>query len=589
LTTGEGLRVWRGRRRSSVASLAHIDLGMAAGSLVALSGYLALFLLLHLRSIGWAPGQVLEPLAQYWGWFYSTIFSEERVMASRRSGLASLHPWLLLGVFATLALSYVYLLRRWRSLPYTRQPGPYAALMLAFLFSLPLVALPNLLSGDVYSNISFGRIGAVLGGNPFIDPPQNYPGDRYTRWVDWKEVPSVYGPGWIYPSMLLTLVVEAIHSSIITYVLAYKLLALALHLLNGLLIARILARWRPVQRNWGTAFYVLNPLALIEFAGNAHNDVLMISFILAGLLLHLQGQWAWTIAAFTLAVLTKWIALPLLPLYGLVLLWTTPGWKQRLRYTSGSLAIFLGLSIGLYLPYWEGPSTFRVLVEAPPQRRMINSFGQLATNEIQYGMYLLGRWPQPELEEWVPVVPRIPRSADTLNGGPLEWREAQRIRLERDNRIMQSERTRLLRQQLKLENVIRYVGLGVLMAAAIAGALVTRDFRAMLLATAWLFFIYVTLAAMWVWPWYITWFVALAALLDWQNTGRTAIILSACAPITYAFFSGLPVPPAPERFRVVFMFGPALLFVVYRLWVVVRSRRLAKAANNGMMRQGIVA
>jgi len=583
LATGEGLRVWRGRRHTSLANLARIDLGIAAGSLVALLGYVALFLVLHLRSVGWAPGQVLEPLAQYWEWFYRAIVSEERVMASRRSRVVALHPWLLVGILAALAFSYIYLLRRWRGLPHTRQPGPYAVLALALLFSLPLLALPNLFSGDVYSNISFGRIGAVLGGNPFTDPPQAFPADPYTRWVDWKDVPSVYGPAWIYPSMLLTIVVEAIHPTIVTYVLAYKLLALALHLVNGLLIAHILARWRPVQRNWGVALYVLNPLALIEFAGNAHNDVLMISFILAGLLFHLRGQWTWAIAAFTLAVLTKWIALPLLPLYGLVLLWSTSGWKQRLHYTLGSLAIFLGLTVGLYLPYWEGAATFEVLAEAPPQQRLINSFGQLAANEIQYGMYLLGRWPQPALEQWTPLAPRTPRSVDTRTRDPLDWRETQRIRLQRDNQIMQAERVTLLRQQLRLENIIRYLGLAVLMAVCIAGALVTRNFRAMLLATAWIFFVYITLAAMWVWPWYITWFVALAALLDWQNTGRTAVILSACAPITYAFFSGLPVPPAPERFRVIWMFGPALLFVAYRLGVVIRARRQAKARNDGMM------
>ncbi len=432
-------------------------------------------------------------------------------------------------------------------------------LLLALLFSLPLLSLPNLLSGDIYSYISFGRIATLHGGNPFIDAPGRYPSDRYFHFVDWKQVPSVYGPGWIYPSMAVTLLVESLWSSVITYVLAYKLLALLLHLLNGVLVWAILQRWRPEQRGWGTALYVLNPLALIEFAGNGHNDVLMISFILLGVLLHLRGRWIGAVAAFTLAILTKWIAFPLLPLYGL-LLGSRLGVRRRLGYMAGAFGVFAALSAGLYLPYWEGPATLRVLLDAPPQKRLVNSLGQLAVQEVQYGMYRLGKWPHPVFSDFVPLVPGAPRMPVVEDTQRESWRAQQQSRLNRYNQRQLVQQREVLLHQQRLRNIVRVAGLAVVMLTCLAGALATRSLETMLLAGAWIFFTYTTIGAVWVWPWYATWFVALAALLDWRVTGRAALLLSLLALLIYPLYPAMPTPAWFERFRAVIIFGPPLVF-----------------------------
>lgn len=532
---------------------------------------------MHLHSQAWASGQVLEPLDGYWRWFYHNVFSEDRVTAARRSAEASIHPFWMLGSVAAISVVYLLLLRWIRTRPRGAQPRLSLLIGLTLMAGVPLLLLPNLLSGDVYSNIAFGRIAAVHGRNPFIDPPQSVPSDPFYRFVSWKNVASVYGPGWIYPSIVLTVLIDSLRPNIITYVLAYKLLALGLHLANGWLIWTILGRWqpggltalpgRPRQRAFGTALYLLNPLALIEFAGNAHNDVLMITFILLGILAHLHGHWYWTIAAFTLAVLTKWIALPLLPLYGLALLWESPSLRQRVWRTLGSLAIFAALCVGLYRPYWEGPRTLKILFDAPPQSRLINSLGDVVSAEIQRAMWLAGRWPNPALAD-LPLLFRGGRPISAQLGRnetePVSkmWRQ-QRSRFLSDSSSFSMLSKYATDNKERVDGMVRTVALGILLLTCLVCAAITRSFRRAIECGAWIFFVYCAVGAVWVWPWYVTWFVALAALLDWRVTGRTAVLLSLLVPLIYIFFPTLPEPVWWQRYRALIIFIPPLLFAAW--------------------------
>jgi hypothetical protein len=526
--------------------------------------YGSLFVVMHLRSQSWAIGQVFERSPGYWEWFYRTVFSEDRVWAARRSDAAASHPFLALASFVAISAVYLLLLRRARAADDRQSLSLARMLVLAGTASVPLLLLPHLLSADVYSYISFGRIAVVHGGNPFIDAPADFPQDPFLGWVSWKNVPSVYGPGWIYPSIVLTIVVNSITPSPLVYVLAYKLLALALHLVNGLLIWAILRRWKPEQQTWGTALYLLNPLALVEFAGNAHNDVLMITFILLGVWFHLRGAWYWTIAAWTLATLTKWIALPLLPLYGLALLWGAPTWRSRIGLTLGSLAIFAGLCVGLYRPYWEGPQTLDILFTAPPQKRLINSLGDVLSNEIQRGMWLVGDWPNPALSGDQRLFdnkrPNLGFSGAQPGTDAHAYWQQQRDQFERDRMSFNIEARQANRYREVVEDRIRTGALIMLAAACLLAAAITRTMRVALLAGAWIFFVYSTIGAVWFWPWYVTWFVALAAILDWRVTGRTAVMVSLLVPLIYIFYPTLPDPVWWQRYRAVLVFVPPLLF-----------------------------
>lgn len=582
MSAGEGLRSSAIPGRVTHTALAEREWAPIALGVLHTLAYCSFWIVMHLQSQAWASGQVLAPLDSYWRWFYSNIFSEDRVTAVRRSAEAATHPFLMLGSIAAISAVYLLLLGWIRSRPPRALPRLGLLIGLALMGGVPLLLLPNLLSGDVYSNIAFGRIATMHGGNPFVQPPSSFPSDPFYRFVNWKGVASVYGPGWIYPSIVLTVLINSLRPNIITYVLAYKVFALALHLANGWLIWTILRRWRPEQRAWGSALYLLNPLALIEFAGNAHNDVLMITFILLGILAHLRGHWYWTIAAFSLAVLTKWIALPLLPLYGLALLWESPSWQQRVWRAAGSLAIFAALCVGMYRPFWEGPRTLKILFDAPPQSRLINSLGDVVSTEIQRAMWLSGRWPNPALSD-MPLLFRSSRAPISAQLGRMEgepvselWQQ-QRARFYSDRRTFQALGLLADANKAYVDGIVRAVALGMLLTCCLVCAAITRTFRRALECGAWIFFVYCAIGAVWVWPWYVTWFVALAALLDWRVTGRTALLFSLLAPLIYIFFPTLPEPVWWQQYRAVLVFVPPLLFAAWygvaRLRDLLRSRQ----------------
>ncbi len=576
MSLGEGIRTGAFPGRAIRLALKERDWVLVLLGVLHVLGYCSFFVVMHLRSRMWAPGQVLESFDGYWRWFYQTLFSEAYVTASRRSQEAASHPFLMLGSVAWISIVYLFLLYRFRQVADARQPQLRVLMSLAILASIPLLLLPNLLSGDVYSYIAYGRVAAVHGGNPFIDPPSRFAIDPLYRWVFWKHEPSVYGPGWIYPSIVLTILVNSINQHVITYVLAYKLLAFGLHLLNGLLIWKILGFWKPAQRGWGTALYLLSPLALIEFVGNAHNDALMITCILLGIWFHLHDHWYWAIAALTLAVLTKWIALPLVGLYGLALLWESPTWRDRVWKAVGSLVMFLSLCVSLYRPYWEGWETLEILFNAVPQQRLINSLGDVVSNDVQYGMWRLGEWSHPALVDSLAafsgaggrVVPLDSRYSEETTTDA--WAK-QRERFVTDKAYFRTQQSFARMNRDWINAKIRTGALVILGLTCLVGVAVTRNFQLALLAGAWVFFVYCSIGAVWFWPWYVTWFVALAALLDWRVTGRTALLFSLLVPLIYIFYPTLVDPVWWQRYRAVMIFVPPLLFAGWHGFRIARD------------------
>lgn len=580
MQVGGGMWAFPARWRASGHTLFNAASRIWVGGAVSFLGYMLVFIALHLNSNGWASGQIFVGFSSYWRFFYATVAGEAQVMADPRSAEAVWHPVVLLAAFAVVATGYLLLLSTIRALPVARRPRLKTLLSLALLLSIPLLLLPNLLSGDIYSYISFGRIAALFGGNPFADAPGRFAGDPYLKWVDWTNVPSVYGPGWIYPSMVLTYLVEMIWPSVVSYVLAYKLLALGLHLLNGVLLWAILARWRPEQQAWGTALYLLNPLPLIEFAGNGHNDALMIALILCAVLLHLRRQSRLAVAALMLAVLVKWIALPLLGLYGVMLLRQAGSVRSGLRVALTSAAICLALAVGLYAPYWRGLATLDVLWTAPPQQRLINSFGALFVYETENAMYGLGRWPHPSYVDWKPLALQVQTATSVNRGEDAGWRERQRVLLQRYNQLAIGKWAVSLEHDRMLSGIARLVGLGIVAAACLAGLRFTRDLNAVLLSSAWILFAYITVGAVWVWPWYATWFIALAALLDWRVAGRTAMILGITTLLIYPLYPHMPEPSLIERWRALLAFGPPLAFVLYQIGHRLIPRHTRRGTGN---------
>ena len=183
-----------------------------------------------------------------------------------------------------------------------------AVLALAFAVQLAPLAGPVLLSTDVYTYWDYGRIGAVHGGNPYVDRPSEFPDDPAfpLMGAQWRDTTSVYGPGF---SLASEAHASAVGDSPDLAAWIYKALA-ALAMLALTVLAARLGR-RPA---YAAAFVGWNPLLALHFAGGGHNDAWMMAFVLLALVAGAGGRRALAGVAWAFAVAVKWLPLVFIPL-----------------------------------------------------------------------------------------------------------------------------------------------------------------------------------------------------------------------------------------------------------------------------------
>jgi len=178
----------------------------------------------------------------------------------------------------------------------------------AALIQLAPLGAPLLLSTDAWTYWGYGRIAAVRGGNPYVDPPARFPDDAAFPHLgeDWRDTTTVYGPAFTLASEPLAL---AAGSSPNAAAWTYKALAAAA-MLGLTALAALLAR----RRAFAVAFVGWNPLLALHFAGGGHNDVWMALLVVGALALGATGRRQAAGVAWATAILVKWVPLVLLPL-----------------------------------------------------------------------------------------------------------------------------------------------------------------------------------------------------------------------------------------------------------------------------------
>jgi hypothetical protein len=155
--------------------------------------------------------------------------------------------------------------------------GTVVLLHVAFLLA------PPILSRDVWLYIDVARLAAVHGIDPYIHGPAAAPHDPAFVHTSWRYSVSAYGP-------LFT---------VATYPLAGLSLAAALWSFKALAaigslvcagLVWVIARRCGREPASAVAVYGLNPLLLVWTVGGAHNDILMLALLLAGIWLVLTAR-----------------------------------------------------------------------------------------------------------------------------------------------------------------------------------------------------------------------------------------------------------------------------------------------------------
>lgn len=198
--------------------------------------------------------------------------------------------------------------------------GDFAVLVAVTVWTLPLLFAPPLFSKDIYSYLAQGQL-ALSGYDPYEVGPAVLQStlSENVSWV-WQHTPAPYGPLFI---LVAKAIVWATDASVILGVVAMRL-----SLAGGL----VLLCWAlpGLSRHLGgksaIALWLVaaNPLLLIHLVGGAHNDLLMIGLMAAGVLLVLDRKHVLGFVLLGLAFSVKATAIVIVPF----LVWI---WAARLE------------------------------------------------------------------------------------------------------------------------------------------------------------------------------------------------------------------------------------------------------------------
>ncbi|MEO8285645.1 MAG: hypothetical protein ABI670_04365 [Chloroflexota bacterium] len=488
-------------------------------------GYIGLFCILQAPPMWYSqrPDTVRSPFPDVFGPI-NALFPMRWVMLDRDSLMAQIITPLYLGVVALITVPVFYLLRKLPKWRYIVQADRKRLLLTIFgvtlLIMVILMFVRGLLSSDIYSYFWYSRIWVDHGASPYTNFPREFalPADPEgsIAWVFWQTEPSVYGPAWLYISGLFYKLGQWLGGSFSAQILSLKLLADIAHLVNGFLVwsvmGLILAKrpqqlappslvrklprqarpgtfYRPAQKDHSTTlglqtaallFYLWNPLLLVEFAANGHNDVVMITFVLLALWLHLKGWWRFAALALAVAALVKLPALLFIPGYLWLLFWngvrSSEGEPTTRRFAHGvwrgvqALAVILVTWAVLYMPVWEGARTLQAAVSGPANK--------MYTHSLPYVLW----WNVPDLLTKL-LHPGSGTSSVAFMAHVREFVDAN----------------------------VRMWFLCLFVLIAIALTWRARTFSRTLIAWGFVVIAFI-MAQGWFWPWYVSWVIPIAAL-----------------------------------------------------------------------------
>lgn len=180
------------------------------------------------------------------------------------------------------------------------------------------------LSSDLFNYLFDAKIILDYQANPYTHRPLDFPQDPWLRFMRWTHRYSPYGPLWLLMSLIPSSL--AFGKFILNFFL-FKIFMASFHLINSYLIYKILQKINPKKVLLGTAFYALNPLFLLESVANAHNDVVMSTFLLSTVYFLIYKKVSLSYISLFAGTLIKYIPILNLPF----LIWLSLSRKKSVR------------------------------------------------------------------------------------------------------------------------------------------------------------------------------------------------------------------------------------------------------------------
>lgn len=289
-------------------------------------------------------------------------------------------------VYILLTIGYVGALHLALHITHVQQRTAIAIIGVVWLLcSIILLAAYPGDSLDIFEYLFRGRMQVLFGASPLAVTPDAFRDQPFYANLTWGEWVDAYGPLWEYASGLVARTVGAVGAGRAEdYILGYRLWAIMLTGVSGVLIALIVRQHSPRHLSAALLAWFWNPLLLIATAVGAHNDGIMLVLILGAVLLFQRQHWLLGLIVFGLAAHTKITALLLLPVLGLWLL-RQCGWRRTFGIGAVAVAIIVPVSWLLYAPLGGWATLPRML-----QERHILTYNSLANVVFEFLIWSRG-------------------------------------------------------------------------------------------------------------------------------------------------------------------------------------------------------
>jgi hypothetical protein len=455
------------------------------------------------------------------------------------------------------------------------------ALMLVVLFEVvfqvTLFVMPGVYTTDISSYLMYGHISAVYNLNPYIFPPNYFPGNPLLNgdWIHpiWWDQPSVYGPlwtgiGWVMARLMAPLEGmqftlgdgQVLETGLMYGIFAYKLLMNAVQAINLVLVWWLLGRImrnRPRARLTAFLVFAWNPLMLFDAAGNAHNDALMVTLVLLGLVpLVGVGSWelgvggspnpksqiptpAWLAGTFFVGMSTLIKYTTGLVGVFFVVAWARrlATWPQRFLWIGGAGALIVAVTLILYIPWWDFPRALDPILVAASGKSWMYS-------------------------NWVPdlVALTIDRVMDPASA---------------DDPLAQHSLVRFWAKAITRGIFVVYLGWELVRLWRLAGGRSRSVIEPILEGSARAFVVLIVLVLSWVLEWYWMWPLALVTLLGWRSMLTKVVVGYTLTSLPIFYVHHYWSTNMPGSLVLVYAGLPLLLPLVG--WVYQRWKRQADA------------
>lgn len=205
------------------------------------------------------------------------------------------------------------------------------------------------ITSDLFTYLSQAHALTDLGANPLQDALLDLAPSRLllAYRTSYATRPSVYGPGWLLLSAPGTLG----PADVATGLFYLKGLAVLAYLGSARLLESLLRQVRGEVALEGLYLFAWNPLVLLMAAGDGHNDIVMMAFVLLAFWFLLKGRWALAFGALALSTWIKYVSIVFYVPF-LVYTWQSLGQRERWPALVRELLAAVATSVLLLVPIW---------------------------------------------------------------------------------------------------------------------------------------------------------------------------------------------------------------------------------------------